>query len=307
MGKKSKSRPKSVPAHKVAVSSQTLPVLEVPTTVRNIQTAATITAATQLSNHPFEVLLRGAKESGRQEGLAAGVSERRELQEMLEELQVEVQRLEKELREEKEKRGPMEGEGREREITRNDEATQTNDAVPSPPLTTSSSPLHWAINVDTTGPVCMQRNTSALHSGDQNPWGSLNRRHRRSHPQNPQPPPHILRHSYHYYTNNHIHTHPPSYPPLPLIRTRKTICHFRGIRPIEPIFGAHVPTHITTPTRPAAATQSRQGQLIPTHTHITSTDTHLKDITPSSTFISDITSLPFTLYSHLFSSLKFFR
>jgi len=304
MGKKSKSRPKSVPAHKVAVSSQTLPVLEVPTTVQNIQTAATITVATQLSNHPFEVLLRGAKEAGRQEGLATGVDERRALQEKLEELQSEVQKLEKELRGDGERREPKQGEEREREITRSNEATQTDDAAPSPLLiSTSLSPLDWATEAETTGPAHAQRNVSALRSGVRNPWGSLNRRHRRSHFRTSQLLP---RHSYRYHTNNHVYMYPMSYPSLPLIRTRETVCHSRGIGPVEPIVGTHVPMHVATPTRPVAAARSRQGQLIPsTHTHIT--DTHLKDITPSSTFISDITSLPFTLSSHLFSGLRFFR
>jgi hypothetical protein len=162
MGKKSKSRPKSLPAHKVAVtvSSQTLPALKVPATVRNIQTAATITVATQLSNHWFEVLLREARESGCQEGLAVGVSERQVLQEKLEELQGEVRRLEKELRDEKERKELREGEEKEGEITRND-----------------GPPFDWATDVDTTGPARTQHDTSALHSGARNPWGSLNRRH----------------------------------------------------------------------------------------------------------------------------------
>jgi len=285
MGKKSKSRPKSLPAHKVAVSSQTLPALEVPATVRNIQTAATITVATQLSNHRFEVLLREARESGCQEGLAVGVSERRVLQEKLEELQGEVRRLEKELQDEKERKELREGEEKEGEITRND-----------------GPPFDWATDVDTTGPAHTQRDTSALHSGARNPWGSLNRRHRRSHPRNPRPPLHV---SYRSYQHDHAHTYPVSYPSLPLIHARETVCHPHGIGPIKPIIGVHIPIHVATPARSAAAAESCHGGAIPAHTHIT--DSHLEDITPPSTFISDITSFSSSLSSHLFSGLRFFR
>jgi hypothetical protein len=83
--------------------------------------------------------------------------------------------------------------------------------------------------------ICTPREVTALQSSSPNPWGSLSRRHRHSHPCKPSV--HARHLPFHYTTDNHKH--------IPLIsssstETIETIRHPYGIRSVKPVIRAPI-------------------------------------------------------------------
>jgi hypothetical protein len=127
------------------------------------------------------------------------------------------------------------------------------------------------------------RETSVLHSGSQNPWGSLSRRHRRSHPCKPSV--HICHHPLCYTTGNHMDVTP--IPSPSSIRTVETVQHPHGLGSAKPIIRLETPVH-HIPFIPGSIAQ-------------------LQHITPSPyklpRFIKGIVSCSLSICSRFFSAL----
>jgi hypothetical protein len=168
---------------------------------------------------------------------------------------------------------------------------RTMDANPIPTARANVIPV--AIDAFATRTFC---NTSALHSGDQdptsvrttrdlsslssgarNPWGSLQRRHRRFQP--------------------HVTCKAPCpRPPVTETRVLESVRHPYGIGLAKPVFRVPIRTHIVT----RSDTSSSQC-IIPTHrTSTLISDTNSLHNT-SPTVISNIIAYALSLPSHLFS------
>ena len=151
--------------------------------------------------------------------------------------------------------------------------------------------------------ICIPRDISILRSGQRNPWSSLSRRHRRSHPRTPlvHSPPNSFYYVMHSCNPNSVT------PPSLLIQTIETVRHPHGIGAAKPVI--RTPSMHRMPLVPAMyliATQYRHyGPLAPANTQVLVTQS--RNVNPSlyrlSTFIPSILSYSLSISSQIFSAL----
>jgi hypothetical protein len=177
-----------------------------------------------------------------------------------------------------------------------DADTSRRTSVTSENANTSNSPIPV---LSVAQSIHVSRDILILRSGQRNPWSSLSRRHRRSHPRTPlvHSPPN----SFYYVIPNSVT--PPSLP----IQTIETVRHPHGIGAAKPVI--RTPSIHRTPLVPVTypiATQYRHyGPLAPANTQVSVTQS--RNINPSlyrlSTFIPRFLSYSLSISSQIFSAL----